>query len=412
MTEAGPQLGLSRRCLHTGPSVSASFLLNDGLKDGITGGGGVLCAPVFPDHWFWDPHCSGPPSSPALPCCRSSRAPHGSQPGPACGLNPSAPPSLRSWSLRGRCWRWAKVLACPEQVEDWQSLHGGWAEYKQRARTALANTPSDSRRVLGTCRGVGVPPAPWVPLPCAGMRGAHSVLQSRRLHLGRARTTPSSRRPLPAPHGVSPGLASTPPQRDQLGKELVPPRGRHRGDRLLGSVPHYRAARTPGPRAEPQCGRKAGIPVPALAPMSGASAHTGLSFPVRSLVRRHDGPAASQPACRHPGGDGLSWAFLPSQSAPVRPGAWRGWPGPPRPPGTLPGALDARLLASAGSGEDGPSPRQRPARASGAARGALGAVCEPGRGGPEHGAGESRASCLPPAVAPGLGVFSPSGQFI
>lgn len=184
---------------------------------------------------------------------------------------------------------------------------------------------------------------------------------------------------------------------------MVPPRGRHRGDRLLGSVPHYRAARTPGPRAEPQCGRKAGIPVPTLAPMSGASAHTGLSFPVRSLVRRHDGPAASQPACRHPGGDGLSWAFLPSQSAPVRPGAWRGWPGPPRPPGTLPGALDARLLASAGSGEDGPSPRQRPARASGAARGALGAACELGRGGPEHGAGESRASCLPPAVAPGLG---------
>lgn len=208
---------------------------------------------------------------------------------------------------------------------------------------------------------------------------------------------------MPAPYGVSPGSASTPPQRDQLGEELVPPRRRHRGDHLLGPVPHYWAARRPGPRAEPQCGRKAGVPVPALAPMAGASAHTGLSFPVRSPVRRHDGPAASQPACRHSGGDGLSWAFLPSQSAPVRPGAWRGWPGPPGPPGTLPGALDARLLASAGSGADGPSPRQRPARASGAARGALGAACEPGRGGPEHGAGESRASCLPPAVAPGLG---------
>lgn len=113
---------------------------------------------------------------------------------------------------------------------------------------------------------------------------------------------------------------------------------------------------------------------------------------------------ASQPACRHSGGDGLSPAFLPSQSAPVRPGAWRGQPGPPWPPGTLPGALNARLLASAGSGADRPSPWQRPARASGAARGALGAACEPGRQrrGQEHGAGESRASCLPPAVAPAL----------
>ena len=145
------------------------------------------------------PTALGPPPHQLCPAGSSYGAPHGSQPGPACGLNPSAPPSLRSWSLRGRCRRWAEVPACPKQVGDGQGLHGGWAEYRQRARTALADTPSDSRRVLGTCRGVGVPPAPWVPLPGAGMWGAHSVFQSRRLHLGRARTTPSSRRPLACP---------------------------------------------------------------------------------------------------------------------------------------------------------------------------------------------------------------------
>ena len=79
------------------------------------------------------------------------------------------------------------------------------------------------------------------------------------------------------------------------------PKAQHRGDHLVGLAPHYRAAQRPGPRAEPQWGRKTGA---FPAPVTGASAHAGLSFPTRSPVCRHDGPAASQPACRHSGGDG------------------------------------------------------------------------------------------------------------
>lgn len=283
-------------------------------------------------------------------------------------------------------------------------LHGGRAECRQTERTALADTPPDSRRVLGACRGSG---ASCPTGACSRMLGRGGFTLSSSLGdstWGGPGPPHPQGGPLPAPHGVSPGSASTPPQRDQLGKELVPPRG---GTEVIigwGQSLTTRWPGDPGPRAEPPCGRKAGVPVPALAPVAAASAHAGLSFPIHSPARRRNGPVASQPASRHSGGDGLSPTFLPSQSAPVRPGAWRGQPGPPGPPGTLPGALNARLLASAGSGADGPSPRQRPARASGAARGALGAACEPGRGrrGQEHGAGESRASCSPPAVAPAL----------
>lgn len=62
--------------------------------------------------------------------------------------------------------------------------------------------------------------------------------------------------PLPAPHGISPGSASTPPQQDQLGKELVPPRG---GTEVIigwGQSLTTRRPGDPGPGQSPRAVRK------------------------------------------------------------------------------------------------------------------------------------------------------------
>lgn len=168
-------------------------------------GVGVLCAAVCPAHWFWDPHCPGAPSRPALPCCSSDRAPPGSQAGPARGLKPphtrvsgpgaseaDAGDGLRSCAApgrsgtgrgcmegglgtgRGRGWRWLT----PRRTAggSWGPAGGRGASCPTGVRSRGLGRGSSLCSSLGDSRP-GPPPSSRRPLACPPW-----CLQGQRTH--------------------------------------------------------------------------------------------------------------------------------------------------------------------------------------------------------------------------------------
>lgn len=175
---------------------------------------------------------------------------------------------------------------------------------------------------------------------------------------------PPAQAPAPQKPGRAPRLASSPhlrgpAQRGRPGGRVWPPQGLR-----LSSSGHWKVW---SPGLHPAWGGvRGGGPAGAGSWSSGPSfvPHTGLSFPIGSLVSRAM-LSSGLPAtweCSEVSYKGKGCLTFPERAgwAERRGGAWQSPPGPPGPPGPL----TRVLLASEAPGEGRLSPWQRPAWAS------------------------------------------------